>query len=67
MTATNNGHKTTSFREQLGDAPLAVDDYKVDQLRKMASEFHIAGTHALKKPELVAAINKAKTTSGATH
>lgn len=60
MATRNNSHKSTSFREQLGDAPVGLDDYKVDELRKLASEFHIAGSHGLKKPELVAAINKAK-------
>ena len=60
MAARNSEHKTTSFREQLGDAPISLDDYKVDELRKLASEFHVGGSHGLKKPDLVAAINKAR-------
>lgn len=67
MATRNTGHKTALFREQLGDAPVTLDDYKVDELRKLASEFHITGSHGLKKPELVAAINKAKTSGDASY
>ena len=59
---TNSDDKAMPFRERLGDKPLGLDDYKVDELRKLASEYHIPGSHGLKKPDLVNAINKARET-----
>lgn len=50
-------NSTDTFREKLGDTPIELDDYKVDDLRKIASEFGVSGSHDLKKPELVEAIN----------
>ncbi len=55
-----NQDKTETFREKLGDADIQMDDYKVDELRKMASEFDISGSHAMNKEELVATLNKVR-------
>jgi hypothetical protein len=52
--------KTDSFREKLGDKDLEIDDYKVDDLRKIASEYDISGSHDLNKEALVNAINQVR-------
>jgi hypothetical protein len=49
-----------NFREKLGDKDIEVSEYKVDELRKMASEFGISGSHGMNKENLVDAINKAR-------
>ena len=49
-----------TFREQLGDKDIEIDDYKVDDLRKMASAFDISGSHDMNKQELVNTLNKAR-------
>jgi hypothetical protein len=49
---------TETFREKLGKEELKVDTYKVDELRKIASEYDISGSHDMHKEELVDAINK---------
>lgn len=59
--------KTQSFRERLGDRDIEMDDYKVDDLRKIASEYSISGSHDMSKDVLVATINKVrKSESGQT-
>ena len=52
--------KPDSFREKLGDQDVEIDDYKVDDLRKIASEYDISGSHDLKKADLVEAINQVR-------
>jgi hypothetical protein len=62
-----NQKKTQSFRERLGDRDIEMDDYKVDDLRKIASEYSISGSHDMSKEVLVATINKVrKSESGQT-
>jgi hypothetical protein len=57
---TKKNATTDTFRERLGDGPISVDDFRVDDLRKIASECGVLGSHDMKKPDLVAAINKAR-------
>jgi hypothetical protein len=52
--------KTEAFRERLGADDIEVDEYKVDDLRKIASEYDIAGSHDMHKEELVSTINKVR-------
>ena len=52
--------KTETFREKLGDKDIEVNDYKVDELRKIASEFSVSGSHDMNKGVLVDAINRAR-------
>jgi hypothetical protein len=61
---TRKNANAETFREKIGNEPIEVNDYKVDDLRKMASEFGVTGSHDLKKEELVAAINKARQSQG---
>ena len=49
-----------SFRERLGNEDIKLGDYKVDDLRKIASEFSISGSHGMNKEELVETINKTR-------
>lgn len=49
-----------TFREKLGDKEVRIDDYRVDDLRKIASEYDISGSHDMHKEELVGAINKVR-------
>jgi hypothetical protein len=49
-----------TFRERLGKEELKIDSYKVDDLRKIASEYDISGSHDMHKEELVDAINKVR-------
>jgi hypothetical protein len=49
-----------TFREKLGDKDIQLNDYKVDELRKIASEYDISGSHDMHKEELVDAINKVR-------
>ena len=56
----NAGGKTETFREKLGERDIDVNDYKVDQLRKIASEYDISGSHDMHKEELVNTINKVR-------
>lgn len=58
--AQSRKQQTETFREQLGDRAIEIGDYKVDDLRKIASEFGVSGSHGLKKDQLVEAINKAR-------
>lgn len=59
-----NQSKSPDFLEKLenlgSDSSVDLNDYRVDDLRKLASKFHIAGSHGLKKPDLIAAINAAR-------
>jgi hypothetical protein len=59
---TRKNANAETFREKLGNEPIELSDYKVDDLRKMASEFGVTGSHDLRKEDLVAAINKARQT-----
>jgi hypothetical protein len=52
--------KPESFRERLGAGDIDINDYKVDDLRKIASEYSVSGSHDMHKEELVDAINKAR-------
>lgn len=52
--------KTETFREKLGDKDIELDDFKVDDLRKIASEYGVSGSHDMSKGDLVEAINKAR-------
>jgi hypothetical protein len=62
MAERNATKKTETFREKLGTKDIELDDFKVDELRKIASEYDVSGSHDLKKPDLVNAINKARHT-----
>ncbi len=64
MARTRKDSNTETFREKLGSEPIEIGDYKVDELRKMASEFGVTGSHDLKKEDLVVAINKARESDG---
>ena len=56
-----NRSKSSDFLEKLDqDTTVDLNEYRVDDLRKLASKYHIAGSHGLKKPDLVAAINAAR-------
>ena len=59
-----NRSKSPDFLEKLEDlgssSSVDLSEYRVDDLRKLASKFHIAGSHGLKKPDLIAAINAAR-------
>ena len=57
---TNTTKKAMTFREKLGSEDLTINDFKVDDLRKIASEFDISGNHDMHKEELVDAINKVR-------
>ncbi len=60
MARTEQARKTETFREKLGDKDIAMNDFKVDDLRKIASEFGVAGSHDMHKSTLVEAINQAR-------
>jgi hypothetical protein len=59
-----NRSKSPEFLEKLenidGDSSVDLNNYRVDDLRKLASKYHIAGSHGLKKPDLIMAINAAR-------
>jgi hypothetical protein len=55
-----NTQKNSDFRERLGDKDIEMGDFRVDDLRKIASEFDVSGSHDMHKEELVKAINKAR-------
>jgi hypothetical protein len=57
---TKMAKKTETFREKLGDKDIELDEYKVDDLRKIASEYDVAGSHDMHKGDLVNAINRAR-------
>jgi hypothetical protein len=57
--ASRNQGKVT-FLEKIGDRDIELDDFKVDDLRKIASECGVSGSHDMHKQELVEAINKAR-------
>lgn len=59
MTASNQPNKH-NFRERLGDEDIKINDFKVDDLRKIASEFDVSGSHELNKEALVDEINKTR-------
>lgn len=50
----------TSFRERLGAEDIQINDFKVDDLRKIASEYNISGSHDMNKQELVDTINRVR-------
>jgi hypothetical protein len=52
--------KQETFREKLGTKDIEVGEFKVDELRKIASEYDISGSHDMHKEELVMAINKVR-------
>jgi hypothetical protein len=52
--------KTEIFQEKLGEKDIEVNDFKVDELRKIASEFSVSGSHDMNKGMLVDAINRAR-------
>lgn len=60
MTTSKASARLDTFREQLGDKDIQIDDYKVDELRKMASTFNISGSHSMNKQELVDTLNKTR-------
>jgi hypothetical protein len=55
----NKQENKTKFLEKIGGRPIEIGDFKVDELRKIASESGVSGSHDLHKTELVEAINKA--------
>jgi hypothetical protein len=52
--------KTPTFRERLGRNDIEMGDFKVDDLRKIASEYSISGSHGMNKQELIDTINQAR-------
>jgi hypothetical protein len=60
---TKSSPKAQTFREKLGNKSVEIDDFKVDELRKIASEYDISGSHEMHKEELVTAINKVRESS----
>jgi hypothetical protein len=60
MADRRSARKTENFREKLGDKDIELDDFKVDDLRKIASEYDVSGSHDMHKSDLVGAINKAR-------
>jgi hypothetical protein len=60
---TKSSSKGQTFREKLGTKSVEIDDFKVDELRKIASEYDISGSHEMHKEELVTAINKVRASS----
>lgn len=56
----NHNQKTETFRERLGDRDIEMGDFKVDDLRKIASEYSISGSHDMSKEVLVETINKVR-------
>jgi hypothetical protein len=56
----NNSSTAETFREKLGDRDIEISDFKVDDLRKIASEYKISGSHDMPKGTLVEAINRAR-------
>jgi len=59
-TGSTNSAKTETFREKLGTKDIEISEFKVDELRKIASEYDISGSHDMHKEELVMAINKVR-------
>ena len=60
MASKKSAERTDTFREKIGDADIQISDYKVDELRKIASSFAISGSHSMNKEELVDTINKTR-------
>jgi hypothetical protein len=60
MAEDKNARKAETFREKLGDKDIEINDFKVDDLRKIASEYSVSGSHDMNKGTLVEAINKAR-------
>ena len=56
----SNTNSAETFREKLGDKDIEMSDFKVDDLRKIASEYRISGSHDMPKGTLVDAINRAR-------
>jgi hypothetical protein len=56
----NNSKRTDSFWETIGEKDIEINDYKVDDLRKIASKLDISGSHDMHKEELVDTINKTR-------
>ena len=52
--------RSDNFWETLGDKDIEINDYKVDDLRKIASKLDISGSHDMHKEELVVTINKTR-------
>ncbi|MDB5178902.1 MAG: hypothetical protein JWN01_845 [Patescibacteria group bacterium] len=53
-------NNSETFRERLGNEDIQMDDFKVDDLRKIASEYDISGSHDMNKQELVETINRVR-------
>jgi hypothetical protein len=53
-----------TFREKLGDRNIELSDFRVDDLRKIASEYKVSGSHDMPKTALVEAINRARKQQG---
>lgn len=49
-----------NFLEKIGNRDIELDEFKVDDLRKIASECGVSGSHDMHKQELVEAINKSR-------
>lgn len=60
MPTRGKNHKTDTFLETLGDKEIDINDFKVDDLRKIASKLDISGSHDMHKEELVDTINKTR-------
>ena len=60
MATRGRSAKTDTFLETLGEKDIEINDYKVDDLRKIASKLDISGSHDMHKEELVETINKTR-------
>lgn len=60
MASRGKNNKTDTFLETLGDKDIDINDFKVDDLRKIASKLDISGSHDMHKEELVDTINKTR-------
>ena len=60
MPAKGKSSHAENFLETLGEKDIELNDYKVDDLRKIASKLDISGSHDMHKEELVETINKTR-------
>jgi len=60
MASRGKNNKTDTFLETLGEKDIDINDFKVDDLRKIASKLDISGSHDMHKEELVDTINKTR-------
>jgi hypothetical protein len=60
MATRGKNSRSETFLETLGEKDIEINDFKVDDLRKIASKLDISGSHDMHKEELVDTINKTR-------